>query len=782
MTTTLPPPTAPSPDAGPPAPPAPAERSAAPRTGIPGLHLLLTEIALAAMTCAAVVGFGRIFASWSFLAPLLVVALVGHVTIAACRRRGFGVPTTFLITTVEWLLVVTWLFFVDTTLALIPTPDTLSTARLELDRSWSAFSQVVSPAPVQTGFLLATAAAVAGGAFLADWAAFRLWSAREALVPSVTLFVFATLLADERYRPASAVLMIATVIAFLLAHRVIDLERSDGWVSTGRARAGRSMLAAGALLAVIALALGTLVAPHLPGVDEPPLVDWRNNGDASSARMLTSPLVDLRTRLVDTTTTELFTVESNTRSYWRIASLDLFDGTQWRLSASTDTVAAGSLGADRPPLRRRDDRVTQRFTIQQLETNWMPAAYQPIVFRALTGDLVRYDNETSTLIADEATTEGTSYDVLSVLPDFTAEELRGASQQIPEEVESSLELPEGFSPKAERIAREATSGAATHYEQALALQNFFREDGGFTYSTDVPAGQGESAIDDFLDNRIGYCEQFSGAFAAMARSLGIPARVAVGYTWGDEDPANPGTFQVLGRNAHAWPEVYLGEFGWVPFEPTPGRGNPDATGYTGVPGSQDDGTSTASTTTTTAPEASSTTTSTLAADETASAALDSTSASSDLLGTALRGLVLVLGAAVLYLVAVPGALAVRRRRRRARASGSPSAEVGVAWAEATETLAAAGVRARPDETHAELASRARVAVPTTGAAMTRLADAADASAYGPTPASADGADAERAADEVRDAVDAHLGTTGRLRRFLDPRPLWAGRARRHRTN
>ena len=73
-------------------------------------------------------------------------------------------------------------------------------------------------------------------------------------------------------------------------------------------------------------------------------------------------------------------------------------------------------------------------------------------------------------------------------------------------------------------------------------------------------------------------------------------------------------------------------------------------------------------------------------------------------------------------------------------------------------------------------------MPTTGAAMTRLADAADASAYGPTPASADGADAERAADEVRDAVDAHLGTTGRLRRFLDPRPLWAGRARRHRTN
>ena len=610
------------------------------------------------MTCAAVVGFGRIFASWSFLAPLLVVALAGHVTLVLCRRRGYGVLTAFAISTVEWVLVVTWLFFADTTLALIPTPDTLSTARLELDRSWSAFSHVVSPAPVQTGFLLAAAAAVAGAAFLADWAAFRLWSAREALVPSVTLFVFATLLADDRYRPACAVLMIAAVMAFLLAHRVVDLERSEGWVSSGRARAGRSMLAAGALLGVIALALGTLVAPHLPGVDEPPLVNWRNNGDANSARMLTSPLVDLRSRLVDTTNTELFTVQSNTRSYWRIASLDRFDGTQWRLSASTDSIAAGGLGADSRLFRRRADRVTQQFTIQQLETNWMPAAYQPIDFRSETGNLVRYDNETSTLIADDPTTEGTTYDVLSVLPDFTADQLRAADQEVPDSIRSSLELPDGFSPKAERIAREVTSGAATHYEQALALQTFFRESGGFTYSTDVPAGQGTSAIDTFLDQRIGYCEQFSGAFAAMARSLGIPARVAVGYTWGDEDPANPGTFQVLGRNAHAWPEVYLGEYGWVPFEPTPGRGNPDATDYTGVAAAQEDGTSPASTTTTTAPETSSTTTSTVAAGETASAVLDRTGSSGSVAGTALRGVLLALAAAVLYLVAVPGALAV----------------------------------------------------------------------------------------------------------------------------
>jgi transglutaminase-like putative cysteine protease len=786
VTTPLPPPAAgtDASAAGPPptGPERPSRRSSRPEAAVPRLHLLLAEAGLVAMTCAAVFGFGRNFASWSFLAPLLVVAVAGHATVAMCRRRGFGLPLSFLISAVEWVLVITWLFFVDTTLALIPTPDTLSTARLELDRSWAAFHQIVAPAPVQTGFLLAASVAVAGGAFLADWAAFRLWSAREALVPAVTLFIFATLLADDRHRTLSAVLMVGSAIAFLLAHRVVSLERSEGWVSSGRARAGRSMLAAGAVLAVLAVAIGALVAPHLPGVDEAPLVDWRRDSSASSTRMLTSPLVDLRARLVDTSTTPLFTVQSDTRSYWRIASLDQFDGTQWRLSANTDEVASGSLGIDRRLFLQGFEPVSQRFTIQGLQTNWLPAAYQPVDFDPTSGDLVRYDIETATLIGDEATSEGTTYDVVSILPNYTPAQLRAADPDIPPSIKSALALPSGFSPTAERIAREETAGAATHFEQALALQRFFRETGGFRYSTDVTTGQSTSAIDAFLRDRVGYCEQFAGSFAAMARSLGIPARVAVGYTWGEEDPSNPGTFQVLGRNAHAWPEVYLGEYGWVPFEPTPGRGNPDAAGYTGVPGTQDDGSVASTTTTTTAPEASSTTTSTPAtAEETASSPVDRTGSTPDLAATALRVVVLLVVAAGLYLLAVPGSLAVRRRRRRARASGSPAAEVGVAWAEATETLAAAGVRVRPDETHAELAIRAAEAVPTTSEAMARLAAAADAAAYGPTPDGSDGSAAGQAAEEVRAAVDARLGATGRLRRLLDPRPLWEGRARRHRT-
>ena len=102
----------------------------------------------------------------------------------------------------------------------------------------------------------------------------------------------------------------------------------------------------------------------------------------------------------------------------------------------------------------------------------------------------------------------------------------------------------------------------------------------FQYSLDVKQGHGNRAIEDFLERRTGYCEQFAGTFAAMARHLGMPARVAVGYTPGTL--GEEGQYSVAGRNAHAWPEVWFDGLGWVPFEPTPGRGAPGTEQYTGV--------------------------------------------------------------------------------------------------------------------------------------------------------------------------------------------------------
>ncbi len=115
------------------------------------------------------------------------------------------------------------------------------------------------------------------------------------------------------------------------------------------------------------------------------------------------------------------------------------------------------------------------------------------------------------------------------------------------------------------------------------LQGWFQRE--FDYSLEVQSGHGNSAIESFLRERVGYCEQFAGTYAAMMRTLDYPARVAVGFTSGTETA--PGNFRVLGRNAHAWPEVWFDGLGWVAFEPTPGRGAPGAENYTGIPPQQD---------------------------------------------------------------------------------------------------------------------------------------------------------------------------------------------------
>src|SRR5699024_10599906 len=78
---------------------------------------------------------------------------------------------------------------------------------------------------------------------------------------------------------------------------------------------------------------------------------------------------------------------------------------------------------------------------------------------------------------------------------------------------------------------------------------------------------GEDPLESFLEDRVGYCEQFAASFALMMTSQGYPARVVIGFTPGQQDGEE---WSVTSSNAHAWPEVWFGpQHGWVRFEPTP---------------------------------------------------------------------------------------------------------------------------------------------------------------------------------------------------------------------
>jgi hypothetical protein len=121
------------------------------------------------------------------------------------------------------------------------------------------------------------------------------------------------------------------------------------------------------------------------------------------------------------------------------------------------------------------------------------------------------------------------------------------------------------------LAHRLTDDKPNPYEKILAIQNYLR---GFRYDINAPAGHDVNHMEYFLfTSKAGYCEQFAGTMAVMLRAIGIPARVAVGFTPGDATPEK-NKYQVTTEDAHAWVEVLFPKFGWLGFEPTPTRRNP----------------------------------------------------------------------------------------------------------------------------------------------------------------------------------------------------------------
>jgi transglutaminase-like putative cysteine protease len=439
-------------------------------------------------------------------------------------------------------------------------------------------------------------------------------------------------------------------------------------------------------------------------------------------------MVELKKRLVEQSDRELFEVRASQRSYWRLTSLDRFDGEIW--SSSGDFDAADEQLPSNVPPGLNASTITQTVRIKALSAIWAPSAFEAASVRRTTDDL-RWDPDSGTLIvaSSRPTTDGMAYTIVSRSPAFAAAALRAAdaSADPPSVLERYTGLPADFPALAARSARDVTADADTRYDQAIALQDWFRTS--FTYSLDSPAGHGDDALVDFLESGVGYCEQFAGAFAAMARSLGMPARVAVGFTPGVQDPTAPGRYRVEGRHAHAWPEVHFPGSGWVAFEPTPGRGIPGAEAYTGVAAAQDDSGGPPVTTTTPAPTTSSPTDPT----ETTPPATSEPSRTRTT-GGADRGddptagppwwIVLVAVAGLL----AAGALRVRRRTRSAPVVG----EVEHAWAQVHGHLRKLGMLVElPGDTPLEVASRSAGALADSGGLLIELADLVTESRWAP---------------------------------------------------
>ncbi|HUR17798.1 MAG TPA: transglutaminaseTgpA domain-containing protein [Acidimicrobiales bacterium] len=755
-------------------------------TGTGIVFELAAATALACLTLLALPGTRGILGSGRSLWPVVAAALTMHALAWACRRR-LG-PVGFLVALAGPILLVGWLALPDTTVFGLPWTGTWRAAAAGMRRVLDALATGAAPAAdepetLQQGRLALAVACVAVFALVADQAAFRMRRAVLALVPSFTLVLLGATRApsDEPGRAVAAYLLAA--MAFLLVHHTMAFRATR--VNVGGRAPFRltSLMPAGAGLAALAVGLAMVVAPRLPGYGEPAIVAQTGSVLAQQGRGVElSSFVDLNPMLTERSDLTMFTVESSVASYWRLTSLDRFDGRTWT-SGPAGKAGPGDTGAT----YGRNVEAIQSFRIENLRSEWLPAAYRPQRVRG-TGEYI--------VTADPATVRlkggarfGQRYEVASVIPRFDASELQQARATPPATLRRYLELPDNLP---QRVADEAVrvAGATSPpqpYAAAMALQTYFRGDG-FTYDLAAPSGRGDDALVRFLfRTRRGYCEQFAGAFAVMARVVGLPTRVAVGFTHGEV--GQDGRYEVRGLNAHAWPEVYLQGAGWVAFEPTPGRGIPGGEAYTGLgavqatrrfglaepeplPTQPSPTTPTSQTTVTTVPSSVATTPSSVPSPTPRPGRRPRS------VGDGRGAPVVPVTVAALALFAMTGAPLVRRARRRARRrhAGGANDLVLVAWAEAAEALAESGMGRRPSETMLAHAARAveddRLPAPLAVPVLVLAGRAGTASYSGREVSEHEVVESRLAAETIERTLNRARPLHRRLGRLVSPSTLW----------
>jgi len=338
-----------------------------------------------------------------------------------------------------------------------------------------------------------------------------------------------------------------------------------------RAAAGAAALQVGLVAVVVALLLPTAI----PGLSEPVWVSPSGDrpGIGGDGPISVDPFASLRRDLVDNPEREVLRYETTAQSpgYLRLVALDTFDGVTWRPSEAPIRVPVTEpLGP--PDLAGVADigESTWDVRISDLDNAQLPVPYAGSVLTAAgepLDDRWTWDPQARTVGGVGVSSRDASYAVAAYDIDPTRAELRAATKRAPDTLLPYLQLPDTLSPTLATLADEVTAGAQTPYARARALVDWFTDDGGFSYSTNVVTPPGADPLESFLEERIGYCQQFAGTMALMARAVGIPSRVIVGFTGGRL--TDDGEYVVQARNAHAWPELWFAGIGWVWFEPTP---------------------------------------------------------------------------------------------------------------------------------------------------------------------------------------------------------------------
>ncbi|MFE1173673.1 DUF3488 and DUF4129 domain-containing transglutaminase family protein [Streptomyces sp. NPDC058773] len=737
--------------------------------------------------------------SWLIQAAVLLAVVTG--VGAAVRRVPLAGPLVIGAQVLTCVLLMTLLFTPgEAILGLLPGPDALGEFGRLVQAGIRDVGRYATPAPVTPGIRLLLISGVLLIGLIVDALAVTYRSAAPAGLPLLALYSVAAGLSQGGAGWLRFLVAAAGYLLLLLAEGRDRLsqwgrvfggggadrpDRGPGFAALGGpalapVRTGRRI---GALVLGIALVVPALL-PSLGGGLFGGSGGGAGPGGGGGTISAVNPLVSLQDSLNQPEDKEVLnyrTTATDTRDlYLRIVALDQFDGTTWKPSERTVTDVPDRL-PEPPGLSPAVDlnRInTSISTAEWYAQNWLPLPY-PAAKVDISGRW-RFEPKGRTLVGDRGqNTRGLQYQVESLQVRPTSGQLAAAPAPPSGLLREYTKVPRSLPRVVRSTARQVTRGAPTAYAKAVKLQDWFALNGGFSYNTDVRAGSGSQAIARFLRQKEGFCVHFSFSMAAMARTLGIPARVAVGFTPGTKQP--DGTTSVGLKDAHAWPELYFQGIGWTRFEPTPSRGSIPDYAYPAAPDTPDPDSPDPEPSRPTAPDSPSADP-TCGPDERragsgmACIAVPTESGTQPPDGGSSPWTVVALAPAALLVLLLPaGPLLWRRRIRSARLAdqdGDPAASTLAAWQELLDTAWDFGIL--PDESltprkAAERIIRIGDLQPEPAEATRRVAAAVEQVLYAPQPQSVSGLAADVA--QVRSGLRAGAGRGRRLRAEFAPRSV-----------
>ena len=541
---------------------------------------------------------------WSSLGAVLAVMaaglLSGRLSLPAWLAPLVGAVTLGIYLTVSFAAEEAWALAVPTRESVLELAGLLATG-------WTDIQRYAAPVPANEGISLLTAGGVGLIAITVDLFAARL---RRAALAGLPLLALATVPATILVDPISWPAFIIAALGFTSLLIADGRERVGHWgraVLVRRNRAARAdsraegavratadtggLRLSGKRIGFAAIALAVLLPAALPAMEPVSFFTFGVGGNGSgrgNSISIPNPIANLKGQLElpEKRTVLTYANSDNKPRYLRIYALDLFDGEQFGMTQPQGSPDNRTDNGPLPPptglgqsVKVTNVRSTITISDEIAKLSFLPLPYPPREIRA-DGDW-RADVSTLMVFSTQDEAAGLEYEVATSEPEPTADLLDSLSSARAEVDRRFLAVPEDLPLEIRELAIRETRDAETGYQAAVKLQEFFTRTGGFVYSLRTQ-GHSNSALQDFLlRSRAGYCEQFAASMALLARIIGIPSRVAIGYTGGTQVG---GQWTVATNDSHSWPELYFEGVGWLPFEPTPagslGQGSARVPAYT----------------------------------------------------------------------------------------------------------------------------------------------------------------------------------------------------------